>query len=517
MALTPMPAERTHADPHQEAPSNLTQVVVRGVGVSGAGYLATQALTIGVYLVLARLLSPAEFGTFAAGAIIAGVGMLVAQSGMLSALIQRPDRVEEAADTAVIATLAAGLALGLLSLALAPVVGLFFDSHDAALVAAAMSGCVLVRQAAVVPDALLQRRFSFVRRLVAEPLSIVAFGVTAIAAALGGLGFWALVIGTYAALATHAVTAWAVVHWVPHPRRASFALWRELASYGKHITGAELVRWVATESSTVFVGRWLGMAPLGQYQLAYRIAARPFAALVNSVTFVLFPVFARIAENEERFHRALLRSLRWLSIVALPMSAILLPLGQPVVVVMFGEQWREAGMALSAMCAYAAGWAFVSLAEHVAKVADRPDVVLRIDALAGVAVVAFTAAFVHVGLVAVGIGISLSAIAAAVYSFTWLVRITGLRSRVLLGEVWPAALSATVMALVLLVLDRKVIDVASRSTIEGLALVSLEVALGLSVYLAGVLALAPESARELLRRTARTASDRPSGGSVEAR
>src|SRR4029453_12389652 len=100
--------------------------------------------------------------------------------GMLSALIQRRDRLDEAADTALVATLVAGLLLGLVGLGLAPLVGRFFGSHEATLVAAAMSGCVLVRQVAVVPDALLQRRFSFARRLVAEPLSIVAFGVAAI-------------------------------------------------------------------------------------------------------------------------------------------------------------------------------------------------------------------------------------------------------------------------------------------------------------------------------------------------
>jgi O-antigen/teichoic acid export membrane protein len=499
-----------------EAPSDLTRVVVRGVGVSGAGYVLTQALTIAVYLVLAHQLSPAEFGTFAAGSIVAGVGMMLAQSGMLSALIQRRDRLDEAADTALVATLAAGVLLGLAGLALAPLVGRFFGSDETALVAAAMSGCVLVRQAAVVPDALLQRRFSFVRRLVSEPLAIAAFGTTAIVAADRGLGVWALVLGTYAALTTHAVTAWAVARWVPHPGRASVALWRELASYGKHITGAEFVRWVTAESGVVFVGRVMGLAPLGQYQLAYRIAARPFAALVNSVTFVLFPAFARIAEDTRRFQQALLRSLRWLSVVALPMSLIVLPLGEPAVVLLFGERWREAGLALTAMCAYTAGWAFVSFVEHVAKAADRPDVVLRIDGLAGVCVVALTAALVHIDVVAVGIGLSVSALAAALYAFTWLVRITRLRSRAILSEMWPAAVSATVMAVALYVLDRTVIDAASRPTAQGLALVALELLLGAAVYVALMGMLAPETTRELTSRLGLAKGAPPSTATLEA-
>lgn len=496
-----------------EAPSNLTQVVLRGVGVSGAGFLVTQVVTIVVYVVLAHQLSPSEFGTFAAGSIVAGVGMLVAQSGMLSALIQRRDRVDEAADTALVATLAAGVLLGLVGLALAPVVGAFFDSREAELVAAAMSGCVLIRQAAVVPDALLQRRFSFVRRLVSEPLAVGAFGTTAILTAHGGLGVWALVLGTYAALTTHAVSAWALVGWLPHPRRASFALWRELASYGKHITGAELIRWVTAESGTIFVGRVLGIAPLGQYQLAYRIAGRPFAALVNSVTFVLFPAFARIADDGQRFQQALLRSLHWLSVVALPLSAVLLPLGEPAVVLLFGEQWREAGVALSAMCAYTAGWAFVSFVEHVAKAADRPDVALRMDAFAGIAVVSLTAALVHIDVVAVGIGLSMSALAAASYAFTWLVRITRLRSATIVREIWPATFAAAVMAVCVYALDRSVLDAGSRSTGEGLAVLSLEVALAAAIYVAATCALAPQTVRELTGRLGNlTGAPRPTAG-----
>jgi Polysaccharide biosynthesis C-terminal domain len=136
---------------------------------------------------------------------------------------------------------------------------------------------------------------------------------------------------------------------------------------------------------------------------------------------------------------------------------------------------------------------------------------------AGVAVVALTAIFVHVDLVAVGAGLSLSALVAAGYSFSWLVRLTGLRPRVLLREVWPATLSATVMAGVLFALDRLVLDAGSRSTVEGLVLLSLEVVLGAVIYLAGVFALAPETAGEVVRRLGPSRRGRPAGVGLEAK
>jgi O-antigen/teichoic acid export membrane protein len=491
-------------------PQGLTRIVVRGVGIAGVGYMLTQALTIAAYLVLARLVTPTELGVFAAGSLVM-IGALFAESGMLAALIQRRDRLDEAAATAVIATFAAGVAFTLAGLAVAPLIGLFFDSREIGLVAAALSGYVLVRQVAVVPEALLQRRFSFLRRLVAEPLSVVAFGLTAILGAAGGLGVWALVAGTYAGVTTQAVAAWALVRWRPDLRRASFALWRELVGYGKHITAAGLVRVFTSETPTIFVGRFLGPAPLGQFQYAYRIAQRPLAALVSSVTYVVFPAFARIADDPSRFEHAFLRTVRWLSVVAFPASMILLPLGEPAVVVLFGETWREGGMALTWMFGFTVGWAFVSLAEHVAKSMGRPEVVLRLDLVALVATIAAVALLVEFELIGVAVALSVSAIAAAAYSFLWIVRMTHIRLARLLQEVWPPAAAAVFMAVGLYALDRRVLEAGERGPLAGLTLIALEVALGAIVYLAALGALAPHHAAavvDVLRR--RRASPRKS-------
>lgn len=483
----------------REAPEGLTRIVVRGVGLAGSGYLLTQLLTVITYLVLARLITPTEMGQFAAGSLVM-IAALFAESGMLAALIQRPDRIEEAAATAVLATLAAGVAFALAALAASPLIGLFFDSREIGLVAAALSPWILVRQAAVVPEALLQRRFSFLRRLVAEPASAVAFGVTAIVAAAAGLGVWALVAGSYAAVVTQAASAWVLARWWPDLRLASFALWRELVSYGKHVSGAGLVRVATSESGTVFVGRFLGAATLGQFQYMYRIAQRPLAALVSSVTYVLFPAFARIADDPARFERGFMRTVRWLGVVAFPASFILLPLGEPAVVLLFGERWAEGGEALTWMFGYTVGWAFISLSEHVAKAVGRPEVVLRLDVAALVVTVAAVAALVEFGLNGVALALSASSIVASGYAFLWIVRLTGIPLRRLLREIWPAALAATCMASALYALDRLLLDAGGRSPGAGLALIALEVALGAIVYLAVLAALAPGTAGEVVGR-----------------
>ena len=131
--------EMTNTEPTDHPP--LAGTVVRGSSLAAIGWTVGQVLNFASYVVLAHLASPEEFGQVAAGTILVGLGELFAGSGMLAAVIQRRDRIEEAANTALLATLAAGLVLSLVALALAPLVGLYFDSEQITEIAAAVSVC----------------------------------------------------------------------------------------------------------------------------------------------------------------------------------------------------------------------------------------------------------------------------------------------------------------------------------------------------------------------------------------
>src|SRR3954470_9841940 len=141
-------------DGEAAAAGDLTGTVVRGTALAGMGYALSQALTLASYLVLARLVTPTEFGQFTAGLVLLALAQLYTESGMLSALVYRRDRLEEAAATAVVATVLGGVAVSLLLFAAAPVIGSFFGTGTIAGVAAAAAGISLVRAAGIVPDAL---------------------------------------------------------------------------------------------------------------------------------------------------------------------------------------------------------------------------------------------------------------------------------------------------------------------------------------------------------------------------
>jgi O-antigen/teichoic acid export membrane protein len=468
------------------AAKGLTGTVVRGTAFAGIGYALSQILTLASYLVLARLVTPTEFGLFTAGLVMVGLARLYTESGMLAALVYRRDRLEEAAATAVVATFLAGVLMGLLMLALAPAIGAFFHDSTVTGVAAAAAGLALLRTIAIVPEALLQRQFSFLRRMVVEPGSVLAFGVTGIVLTADGMGVWGLVIAQYASFLVGALLSWGLVRWRPRLRLASIAMWRELISYGRHTIAATTVIRVSEEVPVLVLGRFTGAAALGQLRYGRRIASLPLAMIMAAASYVLFPAFARIATERERFQGSVLRALRWMAILAIGGGLIMIPLGKPLTTLAFGTVWAQAGEAVMALGVYTAARGISSLIVEALKADGRPDVVTRMNVIELVVGIIAMLALLPLGLVGVCVGISIGALVRTVYALRRGHVVFGLPLRNMLEAIRAPLIAAVVMLAVLLPLEAFVIQAGDHGTISGLLLLAFEAVLGLAVY-AGML------------------------------
>jgi O-antigen/teichoic acid export membrane protein len=480
-----------HAGEPEETPASLTGTVVRGAGLSGAGYAFAQTLNLAVYVVLARLLSPHEFGVYAAGTVLLGFALLVTDSGLVSAVIQRRDRLEEAANTALVATTLNGVVLSLVALASAPLIGHFFDASEVTAIAAAMSGMIFLRTLSSVPDALLQRRFSFLRRIAVEPAQVVAFGAASIIAASAGLGVWSLVVGQYTGTAVDVILSWALVRWRPHLRQATMGMWRELVAFGRHVFVSTSLLKVGEQADALIVGRFLGTAALGQFRYGQRIAVTPYRALVAGASYVLFPAFSRIAHDDRRHHAALLRSLRWMCLLAVPAGLLLIPLGEPTAVLVFGERWRDAGHVATAMCLFTGAGMIASLLAEALKARGRPDRLVFIYGANSALMVIAMLVTAPLGLTQVGIGVSIAAVLAAGYAI-WIASSTlGLPTRPLWQAIWPPAVAALAMAAVVFGLEA-VLDAEAHAVGVGLAFLAGEIGVAVGVYLGILRLIAPE-------------------------
>lgn len=488
---------REGPNPPQEAPAGLAGTVLRGAGLGGLGYGASQALTLGVYIVLARLITPEEFGDFAAATVLIGFTLLITETGMMSAIVQRRSHLDEAANTAFLATIVTGITFTGVLFALAPLVGNFFGSDLIEELAAATCGLIFLRTISAVPDGLLWRRFSFVRRLVIEPAQALAFGIAAILAATSDMGAWSLVIGQYASHLVEVTLVWTLARWRPRPSLASFGMWRELVGYGRHVFLATTILRAGEQSDAVIVGRVLGPGALGEFRYAYRVASTPFLLILAAASFSLFPAFARIAHDAERVSAAFLRSLRWMMAIAAPAGLFLIALGLQLTVLVFGDVWRPAGYAAMAMSGFAVGGAVTSLVSELLRSQERPAALTPMHATTAVATITSMALLAQVSLTAAAAGLTIGPLVGAGYGLRVAHRITGIGVGQLLDAVIRPLIAAAVMAGAVLALDRLVIDAADKETFAGLAWVAVEAVAAAAIYLVVFRILSPTTAKDI--------------------
>jgi len=486
-----MTNDQREADARDSGP--LGRIVVRGVALNAAGFALTQAITLASGIVLAHLASPQDFGLYASATILLGYTGMLVDSGMAAALIQRRDRVDEAASTALAANVASGLLVSAALAASAPLLGLYFQSRTVELVASVMAGVVLLDALVLVPDALLQRRFSFYRRLVLSPSYALAYGVAAGIACGLGLGIWGLVIGRYAGLALEVILIWALVDWRPRREHVSLAMWRSLVRFGRHIFAQSFLTQLRYTVRTALLGRLVNIDAVGQYRMADMISNLPREAWLASSAYVLFPAFARISHDRSRLEAALLRTMRWMAIVTLPASALLVPLGPAAAVLLLGERWLPAGYAIMALAAIPLSGGVNSVLSEAVKGAGRPEILSRTAMFMAVTTPILLVAFVPLGLVGIAAAGSIASLLGTAFLARLVVRALDVPLPAILATLRPAALATCALLAALFPLQWLVVRAETHDTLVGLALMAGEVALGLVVYLATLRALDPQA------------------------
>jgi O-antigen/teichoic acid export membrane protein len=470
--------------------------IVRGGSLAALGSLTSQAISLIGFVILARLAPPSTFGAYAAATILTGASLLFSEGGMQSAVIQRPDRVQEAASTAFIANVVGGLALAALAAALAPLIGLLFHSTEIGMAAAALAGTIPVYAASIVPGALLARRVSF-RFAFIGPFESFAYAIAASIALAGGMGLWGLVVATYAAAVVRTTAVWVVSGWRPSFALVSWDMWRSLSRYGRPVVLSSLFDEVGRAGSTAVVGRMLNISALGQFRSAQRLVLQPNSAIIYGSSYVVLPAFSRIWQDEKRFHDSILRALRTLMLMISPVSLVFIPLGQPLATILLGPPWHGAGPIMMAMAGVGIASALGSISAESFKATGQTRLLPRLHGLGALLPVPLMFALRDLGATGMGLATSLAACIVAAYAVRTLARVTRISLGVILAQLQPAVLSGAVMAAGVFLLDRFLVHAGHSAGAVGALLLALDLVAALLLYLGSLRLFSPRSAVEL--------------------
>jgi PST family polysaccharide transporter len=450
-------------------------------------YAGGLVLSLLATAILARLLTPSEFGLVALALIAMAILDTFPGLGVGEALVVvGDDEVEDQAETAFAVSVVVGVVLAAMLALLGPITASFFDQPQLVEILPVLGLSFVFLGLASTHGALAQKRLDFRTRTVASLSEAIVRGVVSVVLAVTGAGVWSLVVGYVAGSAATAITLWLLVPWRPslRPRRMHL---RTLLRFGGTLTGVNVMAAFLTQFDFLLVGRVLGTAQLGFYSMATRLPGLVILGPAAVTGRVLFPAF--VALQHDRMSNAFLTTVRYASLVVFPLAVFLGILAEPLTVELFGDQWKPAVPAVQVLCVWAAASTILYVTGNAFKARSRPDILFKLAVPQAVALVVGSLLVVHQGIVAVSWVQSGIAVCTVVISVSIAKALFGFAFRELLEALRPALLGTLALTVVLVVISM-IVSSGWRPILAGGAI-------GAAVYLGIVALLAPDSLRAL--------------------
>lgn len=467
------------------APPPLRRQIANGLAWSVLQSWGSRLLTFVIFVVLARLLTPEEFGTVTlAYVIFAALGTLP-EAGLVDTLIRRARNEQSHLDTAFWFILGAAAVIYALAAACAPWLSQRLAQPRLQELMWVVGLTLPLVAAGHVHEAVLRRSMQFRPLAMRSLIATAVGGVVGIGLAFAGLGFWSLV----AKGVVEAGVGTALL-WRSSDYRPGFAISRhsgaELFAVSKHLMVSRVIDLANTRLDSLIVGARLGPAALGLYGAGQRIHLTLMEALFATVNRVTLPAFARLNTEPERMQSALLRLVALCSFFSFPLFAAVALSSQALIVTLFGERWEAASPILSA---FALGGLLFSVSFFNAPVmtaAGRTGLVLTLTIVnASVNAAGFWFGSMY-GVVGVALAYSLRGYIVLPLNVLFLRRSIGMNVAAYLRTLWPS-LAATLVGFGLAWSLRQ-----SEWLDSGLLVrTGVELAVALGVYLAVLLFLFP--------------------------
>jgi len=371
--VVPPPGSGSAGDPNQQhfgtehLLTNLKSRTISSGFVTAGAQSVNFVLTLGSTVVLARLLTPHDFGLIAMVTAVMSFLQVFKDAGLSMATVQRKEITHAQVSNLFWLNTAFGGG-SMLTIALAaPAVAWFY--RDSRLIGAtlALSASFLLAGLTVQHMALLNRKLRLKTVAAIEVASGMASASVGIGLAALHCGYWSLVGQQLAGPLTSLLLTWTNCGWRPQgPRRGAGT--RPLVNFGFNLTAGNLVYSMARGVDSILIGRFFGAEALGFYSRAAALLRRPLEQFLNPIVSVAVPVLSRIQAEQERYRRVYLHVYDAMALVSFLGSGVAVPLARPLVLVLLGTQWEKAagmyaGFAIAAMYAAVSSstyWLFTS-------------------------------------------------------------------------------------------------------------------------------------------------------------
>lgn len=340
--------------------------------------LSQQVFLFVVSIILARLLSPHDYGIIGMLAIFMAISNTFIDSGMGSALVQKQDCTQADYSTVFFFNLLISiLAYGLLYFA-APYIAAFYKTPILEEVTRFSALNLIIGALAAIHRTRLSILLQFKIQSLVSIVSMLISGLSGIWLAYEGYGVWALVYSTLIGGASATMLLWAVAHW--HPS-LSFSLtsFRALFGFGSKLLCSGLINTIYSNLYTLVIGRAFSAAQVGYYNKGNNYAMLPYTTILSTLLKVNFPILAQLQHDDKRLLEAYKRLLRLPMYILYPTLVGMATIATPMIEVMIGAKWLPCVPILQVLCF---GYLFSPLTHlnlNLLYVKGRTDLVLKLE------------------------------------------------------------------------------------------------------------------------------------------
>lgn len=340
------------------------------------------SLSIGSSFIIARLLTPAEIGTYSVSLAVIGVAQVIRDFGVGGYLVQEKNLTDDHIRSAFGFTLLLGIVMFVSFLWSAPWIGRFYENETITRLVRISSLNFLTLPFCIISLALLRREMKFRELFYANLSASIVSVSTTVFLAWKGLGSESLAVGSIVSNLSLGIATW-VARGTPRFLAPGFREWRTIFSYGKQSTAASVVTGVAMDVNDLVVGKVLGMQPVAIISRAQGIMNLFHRDMTASVRNVLFPAFAAQHRKGSNVEARFIYAVSGLTVLGWPFYAFVSIFSLETLRLLFGAQWDEAAPLVPWFCiagAFSASWSLVlSLLIAVGRIdlASRADLIMQ--------------------------------------------------------------------------------------------------------------------------------------------
>ncbi|SEA45043.1 polysaccharide transporter, PST family [Desulfuromusa kysingii] len=309
---------------------------------SGAVTLTSQGimfvLQLGSTMVLARILSPEDYGINAMAVAITGFANIFSYLGLSTATIQRAEINHNQVSTLFWINVLIGVFLTIIIAALAPVAAWFYNTPEMVAVMLSLSLVFFMIGLSVQHSALLTRQMRFYSIAKIRIFSMIVGLLVAIVTAYHGAGYWALVFNTLASTTCSTICFWSACRWNPGlpSRNAGVG---SMIKFGIDLVGFNIVSYFSTNLDNVLIGRYHGSGALGLYSKAYQLLMLPVTNLRDPMVTVAMPALSRLQADPDHYRSYYMKCVSLLAFISMPIVVFMFVCSDPLITFLLGTQW----------------------------------------------------------------------------------------------------------------------------------------------------------------------------------